>query len=229
MVTGSNVRWVETMGKVAVLDHTRNGILGALAFAIAVVWPVVTRFGPECLKAFVYERLSSTLNPIFVDYGPSVAMAALGSYLFWLSNGKSWRVRGEPPAQAGRRRGAPMYEVVAHVARWIDDTDEAKFWPEARRVIRQAALDGKIKICGHKSEETGNATETSWSLVRTAVPQAYWELAEITVLATAISWADQFVVHTGPHRLSDGRFTQEKIPYFAKLTANWSEVKKIWP
>lgn len=58
MVTGSNVRWVETMGKVAVLDHTRNGILGALAFAIAVVWPVVTRFGPECLKAFVYERLS---------------------------------------------------------------------------------------------------------------------------------------------------------------------------
>ena len=79
MVTGSNVRWVETMGKVAVLDHTRNSILGALAFAIAVVWPVVTRFGPECLKAFVYERFSSTLNPIFVDYGPSVAMAALGS------------------------------------------------------------------------------------------------------------------------------------------------------
>ena len=101
ILTGSNVRWVETMGKVAVLDNTRNGILGALAFAIAVVWPVVTRFGPECLKAFVYERLSSTLNPIFVEYGPSLAMAGLGSYLFWLSNGRSWRVRGEGSARAG--------------------------------------------------------------------------------------------------------------------------------
>ena len=168
-----------------------------------------------------------TLNPNLVEYGPSLAMAGLGSYLFWLSNGKSWRVRGEASARTGRRRVAPMHEVVAHVARSIDDTDAAKFWPEARRVIRQAALDGKIKICGHKSEDTGNDTATSWSLVSTAIPQTYWELADITAHATAMTCADQFLVHTFPHRLSDGRFTQEKIPYYAKLTANWREVKKI--
>jgi hypothetical protein len=122
-----------------------------------------------------------------------------------------------------------MHEVVAHVAQRIDDRDMAKFWPKARQVIRQAALDGKIKICGHKSEETGNTTATSWSLVSTAVPQAYWELAEIAVGATAITCADQFWVHTFPHRLSDDRFTNEKISYYAKLTATWSEVDKIWP
>ena len=116
-----------------------------------------------------------------------------------------------------------------HVARSIDDTDATKFWPEARRVIRQAALDGEVKICGHKSEDTGNDTATSWSLVSTAIPKAYWELADINSLATAITCADQFVGHTFPHRLSDGRFTQEKIAYYAKLTANWSEVKKMWP
>jgi hypothetical protein len=204
-------------------------ILAALAYAIGVAWPVVLHFGPDFLRALIYERLLSTLNPSLVDFGPSVAMAALGSYLFWLSNGKNWRVGGEASARAEPRRVAPMHEIVAHVARWTDDTDTAKFWPEARRVIRQAALDGNIKIRGHKSEETGNVTETSWSLVSTAVPQAYWELAEITVGATVKTSADQFAVHTFPHRLSDGRFTQEKIPCYAKLTANWSEVKKIWP
>lgn len=216
------------MGKIALLDQERNRIFGALAFFIAIAWSLVARFSPEFLRAFIYDRLLSRLDPIFVEYGPSVAMAALGSYLFWLSSGKSWRISGKASARTARRV-APMHEVVAHVARSIDDTDAAKFWPEARRVIRQAALDGRMKICGHKSEETGNATATSWSLVSTAIPQAYWELADINSLATAITCADQFVGHTFPHRLSDGRFTQEKIPYYAKLTANWSEVKKIWP
>ena len=208
------------------IDHR---ILGLLAYAIAAAWPIVLRFSPEFLRSFIYERLLSTLNPSLVDYGPSLGMVALGSYLFWLSNGKSWRVRGDASPGAGPQRVAPMHEVVAHVAQRIDDRDNAKFWPKARRAIRQAALDGKIKICGHKSEETGNTTATSLSLVSTAVPQAYWELAEIAVGATAMTCADQFWVHTSPHRLSDGRFTNEKISYYAKLTANWSEVEKIWP
>jgi hypothetical protein len=124
---------------------------------------------------------------------------------------------------------APMHEVVAHVAERINDTDTAKFWPEVRRVIRQAALDGNILICGHKSEDTGNPTATSWSLVSTRVPQAYWEFADITVGATVKSSADRFGPHTLQHRLSDGRFTQEKIPYYAKLMANWSQIKEMWP
>jgi hypothetical protein len=57
-------------------------ILGALAYAIAVVWPLVPLFGPEFLRSFIYERLLSAMNPSLVDYGPSLAMVALGSYLF---------------------------------------------------------------------------------------------------------------------------------------------------
>ena len=185
-----------------VLDHAETSILGAVAYAIGLAWLLVPRFGPEFLKAFIYDRLLSTLNPSLVEYGPSLAMAGLGSYLFWLSNGKIWRVGREASARAGRRRVAPMHEIVTHVARSIDDADATKFWPEARRAIRQAALDGEIKICGHKSEDTGNDTATSWSLVSTAIPKAYWELADINSLATAITCADQLVGHTFPHRLS---------------------------
>ncbi len=126
-------------------------------------------------------------------------------------------------------RVVPMHEIVAHVVARIRDSDASKFWPGARRAIRQAALDGKIQIYGHKSEETGNSYATSWSLVSTVVPQGYWELADITEVATSAEHAEELMHHTRPHRLSDGRFTLQKIVYYAKLTAKWGEVIRKWP
>jgi len=123
----------------------------------------------------------------------------------------------------------PVHEIVAYVAGRIGDTNTAKCWPDARRAIRQAALDGNIRIYGCKSEDTGNSQATSWSLVRTLIPPDYWELADLTGIATAEHWEEQLTPHTFPHRLSDGRFTNEKITYYTKLQAKWDEVKKAWP
>ncbi len=125
------------MGKVSLFDLPRTSIFGILAFAIAAGWQLVARFSPEFLRAFIYERLLSTIGPTLVDYGPSAVMVVVATYLFWVG-GKSWRGWGEATA-----RFVPIQEVVAHVTKWINDTDAAKYWPEARRV-RQAALDGKI-------------------------------------------------------------------------------------
>jgi hypothetical protein len=211
------------MGKISLLDYRRTSIFGILAIVIAATWHLLVRFSPEFLRAFIYDRLLASFDPILVDYGPSAAMVGLGAYLYWLDR-KSWRVGSEASAQV-----APIHEVVAHAAKWIDDKDAAKYWPEARRAIRQAALDGQIKIRGHKSEETGNDSGTSWSLVSTTIPQNYWELAEIRPCASTIMFGDDLVAHTFPHKLSDGRFTQERIAYYANLTANWSEVRRTWP
>jgi hypothetical protein len=76
----------------------------------------------------------------------------------------------------------------------ITDDDASKFWPGARLAIRQAALDGKVQIYGHKSEETGNHNGTSWSLVSTEVPQGYWEFADITEVATSTEYANELSI-----------------------------------
>jgi hypothetical protein len=128
-----------------------------------------------------------------------------------------------------RSRLVPMHEIVAHVADRIADHDKAKLWPRARRTIRQAALDGQVQIYGHTCEDTENSNGTSWSLVSTPVPQKYWELADITEVATSPQYAEELMHHTRPHRLSDGRFTQQKIIYYAKLTAKARDVKRTWP
>jgi hypothetical protein len=122
-----------------------------------------------------------------------------------------------------------MYKVISHVAARIADSDTSKFWPNARLAIRQAALDGSIQIYGQKSEDTGNSDATSWSGGRIPIPQAYWELADITEAATSPAHANELMSNTRPHRLSDGRFTQEKIEYYTKLTAKWSDVRQKWP
>ena len=123
----------------------------------------------------------------------------------------------------------PMYKVISYVASRISDNDVSKFWPVTRRAIRQAALDGRIQIYGHKSEDTGNSNATSWSLVDVPIPRAYWELADITEAATSSEYADELMHNTRPHQLSDGRFTQEKIEYYAKLMVKWGEVRQNWP
>jgi hypothetical protein len=134
----------------------------------------------------------------------------------------SW-VRRKSRAGVSLPDVVPMHMVVARVAARIPNKDASKFWPGARLAIRQAALNGEIQIYGHQSEDTGNSNATSWSLVSTPVPRDYWELAEITEIATSPEHGEELLHQTRPHRLSDGRFTLQKIAYYAKLTANWAK------
>lgn len=200
---------------------------GLAAFAGAAIWPVGSRLLPEFGRSVIYDRVLHMLGPSLGTYGPSAVLVCVGLYLFWRSGGKSWRLTRDTAVSPSEI--APMHEVVAHVAARIGDSDAAKFWPGARRTVRQAALDGSVQIYGHKAEETGNSYATSWSLVSTPVPRTYWELADITEIATSPQHADELLHSTRPHQLSDGRFTQERIGYYAKLTVRWSEVRQKWP
>jgi hypothetical protein len=202
-----------------------NRISGLAAFVGGAAWLAGSKWLPEFVRAVIYEPVLQIIGPFLGTYAPGAALAALGLFLFWLSGGKSWHLR---PTDA-IAQFAPMHEIVAHVAARIGDGDTSKFWPGARHAIRQAALDGSVQIYGHKSEDTGSSSGTSWSLVRSPIPRAYWELADITPSATMPAHDDELRHHTFPHRLSDGRFTQKEIVFYAKLSARWPELKSRWP
>jgi hypothetical protein len=53
----------------------------------------------------------------------------------------------------------PMHKVISHVAARIFDSDASKFWPSARRAIRQAALDGRRPAPPRPRPSPGQALE----------------------------------------------------------------------
>ena len=119
----------------------------------------------------------------------------------------------------------PMFKAVQHVSWRLDDRDAAKFWPGARLAIRQAALDKKITIRGHKSSEPMKGSR--WNAVETDIPSDYWETADIMPLATSPE-GDELLTHTLPHKYSDGWYG-EKIYLYAKLRIKWPEIIEVWP
>ncbi len=187
-----------------------------------------TRIGIGASAFFTVAGFAGPLVSWWVAAPIMIACFGVAGWGFWpvisTPSNRTWGA-----SRGAVDRLAPMHEVIRHVAPRVNDVDASKFWPEARRAIRQAALDGRIEVYVCKSEETGNPSATSWSLVRTAIPSSYWQYADIAVLATDPAHADEFALHTFPHQLSDGRFTNEKIPYYAKSSVTWSGVTKTWP
>jgi hypothetical protein len=187
---------------------------------------IQTRIGIGGAAVFTVAGFAAPIVSWWVATPIMVACLGVAGWGFWpVVSEAAKRLRGKNEAAADRL--TPMHKVIEHVAGRIRDTNGSKFWPEARLAIRQAALDGHVQVYGHKSENTGNTGATSWSFVSTLIPRGYWELADLTETAYA-GYAEDFLPHTREHRLSDGRFTNEKIQYYAKTSANWSEVIKTW-
>lgn len=118
-----------------------------------------------------------------------------------------------------------MFEIIAWVAKSIGDSNTTEFFPVARNVIRQAALDGSITIRGCKSG--GLMGEGGYSRMQTEIPKEYWDTAEIGVLATSEESRDT-PPHTFPHQFSSGKFG-DLIFLYGELHAKWAEIAKKWP
>jgi hypothetical protein len=71
-------------------------------------------------------------------------------------------------------------EAIAYVAKVIGEEEDKDCFALTRHQMRQAALDGEIKVRGNKSSEPNG---TAWSAVQTDIPCGYWETAEIGPLA----------------------------------------------
>jgi hypothetical protein len=124
----------------------------------------------------------------------------------------------------------PMWEAVQHVAKALGDRDAGKFWPEARRGIRQKANDGALTVWGRKQLARGDKV---YSDVMTKIPKEYWELSQIT--APAVSQDSFDITHDGWQHTAPEFFDawgaggyQERNAYTA-LHLNRQEMKKQWP
>jgi hypothetical protein len=96
-------------------------------------------------------------------------------------------------------KSAPVYDtpiarLVAHVSNEIGEAAGTELFPATRRAIRQAALDGRIKLRGRKQIDVPGKTE--FSEVYTEIPAEYWKASVLNVLATDERHQPEY--HTDP-------------------------------
>jgi len=77
-----------------------------------------------------------------------------------------------------------LCRIIERIASAIGDSREPEHYARARLYIRQAALDGRLRIRGRHEIEIAGQDRTNFSDVYTEIPPAYWKYSVINVLAT---------------------------------------------
>lgn len=118
-----------------------------------------------------------------------------------------------------------MWEALEWVAKVIGDDDHQRCFPDARREIRQAALNARVDIYGRKEIPPAHMTaEESCREVWTQIPSDYWNDWRITEMAAGPLHDER--PHTGAEEhirtgLMSGR-------YWA-LRVDAEDLKREWP
>ena len=103
-----------------------------------------------------------------------------------------------PPLKGSARaaKWVPLWRIIGRIASAIGDSREPEHYAKTRLYIRQAALDGRLRIRGRHEIEIAGQDGTKFSDVYTEIPQAYWKHSVINALATGATFeADR---HTNP-------------------------------
>lgn len=106
----------------------------------------------------------------------------------------------EPSRKPRRCPEMPMWKAVEYVSSIIGDTDEQHCYPEARRLIRQAARDERIEVWGRKGllPEHMNAP-LRCSDIWTPIEAGYWDDFKLNPLATGQLFEDREHTDAEPH------------------------------
>jgi len=133
--------------------------------------------------------------------------------------------RGSSTPQLARC-DTPIWHAVAHVRSVINDTDKENLYPETRKALRQAALNGEIKLRGRREIDAVNS-KTLFSDVSSDVPSEYWKTSVINAMATAEVGLGNS--HTNPETPyawgPKGIYERNR---YADLTADLQEVQRKW-
>ena len=103
-----------------------------------------------------------------------------------------------PPLEGSTTASAwvPLWHVIEPIASAIGDSREPELYARTRLSIRQAALDGRLRIRGRHEIERPGQDRTLFSDVYTEIPSAYWKHSVINAFAIgALYEADR---HTNP-------------------------------
>jgi len=107
-----------------------------------------------------------------------------------------------PPEDPTTASGwVPLWQIIEQIASAIGDGPESEHYAKTLRYIRQAAVEGRLRIRGRHEIEGAGQEGTIFSEVYTEIPSTYWKHSVISALATGAAFqADR---HTNP----------EKTPY----------------
>jgi hypothetical protein len=92
----------------------------------------------------------------------------------------------------------PLWRIIEQIASAIEDNREAEHYAKTRRYIRQAAVEGRLRIRGRHEIEVVGQDRTIFSEIHTEIPPAYWKSSVIDGLATDASF--EAVRHTSPEK-----------------------------
>ena len=79
---------------------------------------------------------------------------------------------------------APRWRIIERIGSAIGDSREPEHYARTRLCIRQAALEGRLRIRGRHEIERAGQDQTNFSEVYTEIPSAYWKHSVINALAT---------------------------------------------
>lgn len=176
-------------------------------------------------------------NYYLIEYGIPLLFAGI---CIWLICKKSPSNPMLPPTESARqmlgtlreqttKSFVPMHEAIAHIAKCIGDSEDNYFFGETRKLLRQEALNGTVKVRGHK--QIDDHTESiKFNAVETNVPQEYWELSEIGALAASPSLLHMSDTHTSPQSVyAWGAKGWDEKKRYSQLRIDWDDVLKLWP
>jgi hypothetical protein len=110
---------------------------------------------------------------------------------------------------------------VQHVADVIQDRDDGQCFPEARRQLRQKALEGRIDVWGQKEIPPRHYKDQSHSAVWSRIDPTYWHEYEISPLATGELFEDR------DHTWNEAHISWKGSRYWS-LRVRQQEIEMIW-
>jgi hypothetical protein len=96
----------------------------------------------------------------------------------------------------------PLWRIIEWIASAIGDSRELEHYARTRLCIRQAALDGRLRIRGRHEIERVGQDQTNFSEVYSEIPSAYWKHSVINALATGAT--SEGGRHTNPETAIPG-------------------------
>jgi hypothetical protein len=159
-------------------------------------------------------------------------MPYLGAALASGETGLPWSqlTSATPPLEGSTTASSwvPLWHIIERIASAVGDSREPEHYARTRLCIRQAALDGRLRIRGRHEIERPGQDRTIFSDVHTEIPSAYWKNSVINVLATgALFEADR---QTGPETVyAWGLKGLYETNCYAGLQLHSDDVSQLWP
>ena len=120
----------------------------------------------------------------------------------------------------------PLWRIIKRIASAIGDSREQEHYARTRLCIRQAALDGGLRIRGRHETESAGRDRTNFSDVYTDIPSTYLKHSVINVLATGATCEGDR--HTNPETVyAWGPKGLHETNCYAGLQLNSDDVSRL--